>query len=273
MAAASVTEVWRYPAKSMQGESLPGAAIATNGIAGDRGWAVRDEKRGGIRGAKKIGGLMNLAARYRSEPSVDAPPPPIEIDLGDGQTVSSDGPDVNARLSGALDHYRRGAGDTDDLDAELRSIFSREPDEPLPDLSVFPTEIFEFESPPGTYFDALPILVITRQSLASLAALAPDSRIDVRRFRPNIVIDAADDGDTPWPELGWMGRTVRVGPVELDVVAPCPRCVMITRAFADLPQDRGLMRTVVRDADQVLGVYATVRTPGNIQTGDAFTLI
>ncbi len=287
MAGANVTEVWRYPAKSMQGESLPGATIATNGVAGDRGWAVRDEKRGGIRGAKKIGGLMNLAARYRSEPLVDAPPPPIEIDLGDGQTVSSDGPDVNARLSGALDHpvtlwpllppdaldhYRRGAGDTDDLDAELRSIFGREPDEPLPDLSVFPAEIFEFESPPGTYFDAFPILLITRQSLASLAALAPDSRIDVRRFRPNIVIDTADDGDTPWPELSWMGRTVRVGPVELDVVAPCPRCVMITRAFADLPQDRGLMRTVVRDADQVLGVYATVRTPGNIQTGDAFTL-
>jgi uncharacterized protein YcbX len=277
-----VTEVWRYPAKSMQGESLDAAELGTNGLAGDRGWAVRDERRGGIRGAKKIGGLMQLAARYRHEPEVGATSPPIDITLPDGSTVASDGADVDARLTAALDHpvtlwpllpadaldhYRRGAADSDDLDTELRSIFGREPDEPLPDFSVFPPEIFEYESPLGTYFDAFPILLVTRQSLEHLAAIAPGSRIDVRRFRPNLVIDAPES-DERWPELAWVGRSIRLGSVTLDVVTGCPRCVMVTRPFADLPEDRGVLRAVVRGADQIIGAYATVRTPGSVAVGD-----
>ncbi len=76
------------------------------------------------------------------------------------------------------------------------------------------------------------------------------------------------DSSEPWPELAWIGGSIQVGSVTLDVVTGCPRCVMITLPFADLPQDRGLMRTVVRDADQIIGVYATVREPGRVAVGD-----
>jgi uncharacterized protein YcbX len=283
MAADVVTEVWRYPAKSMQGESLRTATVGPNGIPGDRGWAVRDEQRGGIRGAKKIGSLMRLAARYRSEPVPGAHSAPIDITLPDGSEVASDGTDVDARLSAALEHpvtlwpllpadalehYRRGATDTDDLDAELRAVFGRDPDEPLPDLSVFPPEIFEFESPPGTYFDAFPLLIVTRQSLSNLQAIAPGSRVDVRRFRPNIVVDVPDSTER-WPEQAWIGSSIQLGSVTVDVATGCPRCVMITRGFADLPEDQGMMRAVVRGADQIIGVYATVRSPGTIAVGDS----
>jgi len=48
---------------------------------------------------------------------------------------------------------------------------------------------------------------------------------------------------------------------------------MITRGFADLPEDRGLMRTVVREAEQCIGVYATVRTPGTVALNDAVRLV
>ena len=44
----------------MLGEQLDQTEIAEWGIPGDRGWAVRDEKRGGIRGGKKIPQLMTL---------------------------------------------------------------------------------------------------------------------------------------------------------------------------------------------------------------------
>ena len=47
----------------------------------------------------------------------------------------------------ALDHYRRGAPGQPDFEKELRAIFGRTPDEPLPDLSLFPPELMEFESP------------------------------------------------------------------------------------------------------------------------------
>jgi uncharacterized protein YcbX len=278
----TVGELWRYPAKSMQGERLDSAAVGRLGLAGDRAWAVRDEERGGIRGAKKIGGLMRLAARYDREPRLDETPPPITITLPDGATTSSGDADVHERLSTALghpvtlwpllppdavDHYRRGAADHDDLDTELRAIFGRTPDEPLPDLSWMPAELFEFESIPGTYFDAHPILVVTRQSLEHLAAIAPGSTVDVRRFRPNLLLDAPD-AEARWPEREWLGRTLHVGDVTLDVVAPCPRCVMVTRPFAGLREDPGVLRAVVRGADQIIGVYATVRDGGTVRAGD-----
>ena len=81
-----IAEIWRHPVKSMQGERLESAHVGKQGIPGDRGWAVRDEVRGGIRGAKKIPALMNCAARYLEEPARDgglAPVPEIELPNGE----------------------------------------------------------------------------------------------------------------------------------------------------------------------------------------------
>lgn len=282
----SVSELWRYPVKSMMGERLPAATVTDAGVLGDRGWAVRDEVRGGIRGAKKIGGLMTLAARYAVEPTAAVPTPPVDITLPDGRATRTDAPDVNDVVSGALghevtlwprlpagalDHYRRGAPDSDDLLAELRQIFGRLESEPLPDLTGFPPEIFEYESPPGTYFDAFPILVLTTSSLAELQRRLPGSAIDVRRFRPNLVIDTGTDGG--FVETGWVGQRLAVGDLELEVRVNCPRCVMVTRPFADLPEDRDVLRTVVRDANQNIGVYATVSAPATVTPGDAVRLL
>lgn len=272
-----VSELWRYPVKSMMGESLHSLDIGSGGVVGDRGWAVRDEVRGGIRGAKKIGALMDLAARYTGEPGG-----PVEIGLPDGSSVGSADTDVNERLSAALehevslwplmpaddlDHYRRGEPDSDDLMEELRSVFGRLEDEPLPDLSVFPPEILEFESPPGTYVDAFPILVMTTSALKALGDALPESVIDVKRFRPNIVIDTGDAAGHP--ELGWEGRRMRLGGAELELVVGCPRCVMVTRRVgAEIPQDRSVLRHIVSDLNQNLGIYATVATPGAVSVGD-----
>ena len=111
-----------------------------------------------------------------------------------------------------------------------------------------------------------PLLILSTGSMRHLQSLVPDSAIDVRRFRPNLLVDL-DNGE-PWPELEWVGRRIRVGTAVLEIVAPCPRCVMITRAVADLPQDSSIMRAVVREANQNLGVYATVVEPGVVTAGD-----
>lgn len=282
----AVSEVWRYPVKSMMGERVRAATLTDLGVPGDRGWAVRDEVRGGIRGAKKIASLMALAARYRDEPAGDRPVPPVDIELPDGSTVTSDDPGLNHRLSAALghevtlwprlpadalDHYRRGAPDSDDLLAELRQIFGRLDDEPLPDLTGFPPEILEYESPLGTYFDAFPLLLLTTSSLAALQDLVPDAAVDVRRFRPNLLVDTGPAAG--FVEQGWTGRRVRVGGAELEVTVGCPRCVMVTRGFADLDADPTILRTIVRDVDQILGVYANVVRPGPVAEGDRVELV
>jgi uncharacterized protein YcbX len=271
-----IAEIWRHPVKSMGGERIEAAEIGRQGIPGDRAWAVRDETRGGIRGAKKIPALMRCRARQALGP--DGAP---EITLPGGEVIVADASDANARLSEALgtkltlwpllpaselDHYRRGAPDHADVLTELRSIFGREEGEPLPDLSKLPPDLFQYESPPGTYFDVAHILLLTDATLRRLQELAPASRVDVRRFRPNLVVESSEGPG--FPELGWVGRRLRIGGAVLKVDLACPRCVMITHAFDELPRDTALMRTVVREAGQNVGVYASVETPGALRAGD-----
>jgi uncharacterized protein YcbX len=275
----------RYPVKSMGGERLDEVELGAAGLPGDRAWAVRDEVRGGIRGAKKLPGLLELCARYPNAPAATGSSP-AEITLPDGSILGTGDADAGERLSKAidhpvtlwplqpahaLDHYRRGAPTHEDLGQELRSIFGRLPDEPLPDLSIFPPELLEFESPPGTYFDAFPLLILSRASLRSMQEKAPDSAFDPRRFRPNLLVSdtAADD---PFPEQAWRGRRLAIGDAVLRVTVECPRCVVTTHAFEELPRDPGVMRALVRETGGNLGVYATVETPGRVRAGDSIRL-
>ena len=80
-----IAAIYRYPVKSMAGESITQVTLSSAGLPGDRAWAVRDEVRGGIRGAKKLPGLMQLSARYPKEPA-DSGSSPAEIALPDGAT-------------------------------------------------------------------------------------------------------------------------------------------------------------------------------------------
>ncbi len=275
-----VEQLWTYPVKSMIGTPVDGVELGSLGVVGDRYWAVRDLRRGGIRGAKKLGGLMRIAARSTADGAA-------EVVFPDGRTVRVDSPDVHAWISAELghpvrleplapaddvEHYRRGAPDSDDMIDELRSIFGREGEEPLPDLGVFPETIIENESPPGTHYDAFPLLVMTTTAMDSLRAALPESAIDVRRFRPSIMVDGA--GDEGHPEFAWAGRRARLGGAEIEFTVPCPRCVMITREIDDeVPVDRGLLRYVVRELDQNVGIYATVTRPGTVMTGDSIELV
>lgn len=270
---ASVLNIYRYPVKSMMGESLSEANIEEAGIPGDRSWAVRDEKRGGIRGGKKIPQLMTLAAQ-------SGPTAPL-IMAPDGDSASASSEHINEWLSGKLnhpvtlwpllpadqlDHYRRGAPDTEDFEQELRSVFGRLPDEPLPDLAGF-EEVLEFESPPGTYFDAFSLSIMSQQSLATMNQLDGESRFDVRRFRPNLLVDIPDT-DHPFPEQAWIGKMLSIGSVKLRIEMTCPRCSMTTHGFDDLPRDTEIMRQLVNHCDGNLGIYASVQTPGQISIED-----
>jgi uncharacterized protein YcbX len=277
----TVNALYRYPVKSMAGARLESLTLGPRGVPGDRAWAVRDEERGGIRGGKRFPELMQCAARYETEPPAGGSAP-ARITLPDGKELSIDepaAPDALSTLIGSpvtvwpllppdrLDHYRRGAPVLDDMEAEFRRMFGRTDDEPLPDLSKFPEFLMEFESPPGTYFDAFPLLIMTTESLQHLNDAAPDHRFDVSRFRPNLLIEAGSDA--PYPERDWSGRNFRIGTAEVEIAMDCPRCVMTTHGHGALPKDPGIMRSLVRLADGDLGVYANVITPGEVRVGDS----
>jgi uncharacterized protein YcbX len=238
-----VAQIWRYPVKSMAGERLTSTPVEVAGLPGDRAWAVRDEERGGIRGAKKLPELMRCAARYLEEPRAERAGD-AEMRLADGTVVRTDDPEAAAHLSRVLgtrvtlwplqpadrlEHFRRGAPTHADLEQEMRS-------------------------------------------LDALARLAPESRIDVRRFRPNFVLDVPD-GPTGFPEAAWAGRRIRLGSMTAEVTIPCMRCVMTTLPVDELPKDPRIMRTMVRETKQCLGAYARVVEPGVVRLGDAAELL
>lgn len=284
----TIAEVWRYPVKSMAGESLESCQLGPGGIYGDRAWAIRDEVKGEIRGAKKIPQLLECAAEYAEPPGAGGSPD-VQIRLPDDTLTSSTSGDVNARLSAALahdvtlwplqpadntKHYEYAPFDNPDLEQELRSIFGLLPDEPFPDLSDFPEALkaFKYVAPLGTYFDAFPLHLTTDATLRTVQGLAPQSQIDVRRFRPNFLI-AMDAPESDFPEQEWLGKTLQIGDAAIKIELPCPRCVMTTHAQGDLPKDPGIMRTLVREANQTVGVYATAENSGTITVGDPVVLV
>jgi uncharacterized protein YcbX len=271
----------------MAGEPLAQSAVEPRlGLAGDRAWAVRDVAAGEIRGAKKLPALLDCRARYLEEPT-DKASSLIELDLGPLGHVRSDDPEVSARLSQRIErevllcprapasdseHYRR-AVPVSDMEAEIREGSALLPEEELPSLEDLPADlsiVTEYVSPPGTYFDFFDIHILSAQSLASLAECAPDSVIDSRRFRPNLLVELDAPGEPPsdWPEIGWVGHTLAIGEAEFEIVMPMMRCVMTTHAQQDLPKDPSIMRALVRDAGMNLGVGAQVRQRGRIRVGD-----
>lgn len=281
-----IAEIQRYPVKSMLGERLESVSISQAGLRGDRCWATRDEGRGGIEGARKHPALLGCRARFIEPVGEDGPLPVPEIEFPDGKRMRASDPDASSRLSELakqslslwpqlpaddVDHYRRGSPDHEDMLEELRAIFGRLPDEPLPDIGKFPPEVLTSATLPGTYFDCYPLFLLSQNSLESLRSAWPDCDFDSRRFRPNILID--DIEAEGFPENDWVGKRVRVGDVVFSIAMECPRCLMTTHANAGLAQDPRIMRALVKENGGNLGVYASVEAPGTIRQGDAVELI
>ncbi|MDE2180309.1 MAG: MOSC N-terminal beta barrel domain-containing protein [candidate division NC10 bacterium] len=301
-----VREIWRYPVKSMVGERLDHGHVGTRGLWGDRGWAIRDEATGEIHNAKRHPILMQCSAMYHAEPRADHIPH-VDITLPNGATVSSDSPAASQRLSELIGrqvtlrpvqpaadtaYYRRrepGAALFGRLwtyrsarrllqrlilrgpvEKELRAALGREPEEPLPDLFGVPPVAWEYQTPPGTYFDLFPIQVLTTSTLRLMSRLNPAADWDVRRFRPNVLVDTESSAGTV--ENDWVGRVVRIGDLVVKGELPTIRCAMPMHAQADLPRDPSVLRTIVREANQCLGVYASVIEAGSVGTGDPVEL-
>ena len=283
---ATITHLFRYPIKSMGGHPLEKSTLTAKGIPGDRAWTLKDEERGGIKGGKRFPQLLDMSARFINEPTEQVVSPQVQITLNDGRSVSSSDPQVNETLSaevGApvslwpllpadqLEHYLRPPMDEGvDPEAYFREVFARTADEPLPDLSVFPEELFIYESSPGTYFDAFPILLMSQASLRHFEQImlqqGSGSQFDVRRFRPNILVETEESG---LPENNWVGRRGEVGTAIIKVEVECPRCVMTTHGFSDLPKDPKIMRHLVKENSGNLGVYLSIEQPGVIAIGDS----
>lgn len=280
--------IYRYPVKSMGGHRQATCELTSNGVPGDRVWALRDLERNNFKTGKRYADLMGCTAQLLAEPNAQLPSPEVQIDLPNGSKLRSADSESNRALSdylgspvrlmalqpaSNLEHYRRQAPNPDDPQSNPRTVFARTDSEPLPDLSGFPKELFEYESPLGTYFDAYPILLLSRASLASLAQAAPSSDFALARFRPTLLVDGDTSAGKAFPEDDWVGKTLKIGGALLAVEIACPRCIMTTHGFGSLAKDPSIMRTLVKHHGGNLGVYAKVVQPGAIAEGDQIEVL
>jgi uncharacterized protein YcbX len=286
----------------MAGEPLDSSDVGSLGLYGDRGWALRDGATGEILNAKRYPILMQCSAIYREPPDADRVPD-VEITLPDGNTLSSDSPAASDWLSkligrsvslrkvqpatdeayyrrrepgsallGRLWEYRPARGLLQRalfrgrMGKELRDAFGRDRDEPLPNLSDVPAGVWKFQTPPGTYFDLFAIHVLTTSSIHLMSRLNPIANWEVSRFRPNVLVDS---GSTVGAiENEWVGRSIHIGGFVVKGEVPTIRCAMPTHPQKGLPRDPSVLRTIVREANQTLGLYASVVETGRVTLGD-----
>jgi uncharacterized protein len=277
----SVVSLWRYPVKSMMGEELNAAETTERGLLGDRAYALVDSTDGKVASAKnprKWPHLFDFRAAFVDPPRSGAKVPPVRITLPEGRVVSSAQSDVNQILSRALkrevtlDVTERGQREI--VESTFPNPWTPTAEEYWPDMEglEFRDTVTDFNLPEGTFFDCAVVHVLTTATVDRLRELYPEGRFEVRRFRPNIVVEIAS-GVKDFVENAWIGGTLAIGDaVRLSLTGPCPRCVMTTLPQGDLAKDPGILRTAAQHNHANVGLYASVVRGGTVRRGDAIGL-
>lgn len=229
----TVVRLWRYPVKSMLGEQRAYLDLNQRGVDGDRRFAIRTVE-GKFGSGKSTRRFRHIAGLFNFQATYHDDIP--DITFPDGQTMQGDDPTIHTHLSHMLGQ---------------------------------PVTLAQEDA--ISHFDAGPVHLLTTAALAWLQMRLPDSVIDERRFRPNLLVDTP--GATPI-EHHWCGRTLAIGDtVQLRINVPTERCVMVTFAQTDLPKDSQVLRCITQDATLQFGVYADVVVPGQVKLGDHVRIV
>ncbi len=223
-----VVGLWRYPVKSMGAEALSETHVTWNGLPGDRRWAF-------IRDDRVQSGFPWLTLR-------------------DCQNMSQYSPSFANRQK----------PDTSPTVVQTPSGAALNVTDPALGSELCPSGARVIRQSRGI-FDTFPLSLITTQTIARLGEIVGDC-LNVQRFRPNILMEAADD--TPFPEDGWVGRVLRFGGMRMRVDKRDGRCVVITIDPVTAERSPSILRAVINERQGFLGVYGTTVEPGSIAVND-----
>ncbi len=215
-----VTAIHRYPVKSLRGTSLQASHVERLGLVGDRRWMVVDTT-GKFQTIREHPVMTQIEATASDDGSLVLSHPQhgsvtVAIPTASSKTVRVWRDDVEAVPA----HAAAGAFLSNVLGLSAELVYLAKPDA----RAVDPT----FGQPGDTtsFADGFPVLLTSTMSLNDLNSRltgAGASKVDMRRFRPNVVISGA----RAWTEDTW--RIIRIGAVTFRVAKPCARCVVTTR--------------------------------------------
>jgi len=230
-----VTELHRWPVKSMAGQPVDALNIDERGAAGDRAHALFDEFKGAPRRltVRQVPRMLLWRAGYDGAEVTPQEVPFPELTAPDGRTFGWRDPELPQALEDDLGRpvaLRRDLGLMQDLDHSL--------------------------------------LVTTQATLDAVSA-ALDTEIDLRRFRTNVhvVLDAE-----PYAEEEWEGRELTIGDAAFRLLHPCERCVIPTRDPDSAQKWPELLRWLTRERRMLFGMNARPLNAARIAIGDAVSL-
>jgi len=234
-----VTELVRYPIKSMAGIATESAFLGWHGLDGDRRFAFR-----------RLGdqsGFPWLSASRLPELILYHP---VGLDESSGEPL----PTHVRTPTGAQLELRSSA-----LENEIAERFGK------------PIELMQLKH---GIFDDASVSVI---SMTTISAIGREAGLehDTRRFRTNILLEIQDPA--PFAEDDWVGGRLVFGDDELgpavSVTARDVRCMMINLDPDTAKQDAQMLKGVVRLNANNAGVYGTVVQTGTIRVGQTVSLV
>jgi len=229
-----VEALFRYPVKAMGGETLESGALGWHGLAGDRRLALRrTEERGGFPWltASKLPELILFSPVRRGEDASGELP--THVRTPDGRELPLFGPELAAEIA-----RRHGA----------------------------PVEMTHLDR---GIFDAASVSLISTATVEAVGALSGHAP-DTRRFRPNVLVATSAE---PFREDAWVGGLLSFGEGEaaatLAITNWDVRCTMIGLDPDTARSDPGILKAVVRERNNLAGVYASVVRRGHVAVGQA----
>lgn len=236
-----ITELWRYPVSSLGGERLEAAELDAAGVHGDRLWGLMDRESGEVAYPEK-------RRRWRPTPELKA-----RLEAA-GPAISRDGA---AWLPVGGEEAAQLAAGHLGFPVALR-----------PHVRFGETA----EGKVAPRYARRNLHLLTSASLRQLQALLPEgARTDTRRFRPNLVVETAEDFEG-FVEAELVGRTLAIGAARLSVIEPCMRCAFTTLSQDDLPLDPAILQAIARAGGGAFGAYCSVVVPATLRLGDEVLL-
>jgi uncharacterized protein YcbX len=220
--------IWRFPVKSMRGEKLETSQLRGSGLFGDRQYAFL---------------RSNDRTRFPWLTGRQLP----DLLLWTARYDTPDNPHV-AKLT------------VEAPDGTIYAIEDKALVQRLSDEAGEPVALLQLGR--GAY-DSMAVSLVGND-IGDRVAVQHGAPIDRRRFRINLEIALAGGNET-----SWIGKTLSIGnQVQLAVVEPIDRCVMITIDPDSAVKDPTVLRTVSQKFDNKIGVYAHILARGDLRVGD-----
>lgn len=270
-----VSQLYIYPIKSCGAIACQKATVTANGLAGDRQLMLVNTQ-GQFMTQRDYPQMAQIRVKLDSDalilehekldpfilqPTLEGDLHPVKV--WNTQTLAIDqGESIAQWLQTVLQ-----------LDHPCRLVH-QSPHHPRPVNPQYAT------SPNDTvsFADGYPMLLTNTASLTDLnrrlreTYLQNPPQFPMNRFRPNIVIET----NQPFIEDTW--KTLTIGPVDLQLVKPCSRCIVTTtdQTTGERNPQREPLKTLSSFRQQpgglMFGYNIIPKTLGQIQIGDLITL-